>query len=50
MNFGLISTLYLLTKTSEKVGMKISLFGSKAFSEGSTGLTSAHDWSDRWYP
>jgi hypothetical protein len=39
MFFGSISTLYLISKTSKKVGMEISLCGSKSFSQGSTGLT-----------
>jgi hypothetical protein len=39
MNFGSISSLYLLSKTSKKVGMKISLFDLKSFSQGGTGLT-----------
>jgi hypothetical protein len=39
MNFGSISYLYLLSKTSKKSGMKISLFGLKSFSQGGTGQT-----------
>jgi hypothetical protein len=50
MNFGSISSLYLISKSSEKVGMEISLLGLKSFSQGSTGLTGACHRSDRWNP
>jgi hypothetical protein len=39
MVFGSISSPYLISKTSLKVGMEIYLCGSKSFSQGSTGLT-----------
>jgi hypothetical protein len=39
MFFGSISTLYLISKTSLKVGMEITLYGLKSFSQGRTSLT-----------
>jgi hypothetical protein len=50
MNFGSISSLYILSKTSEKSWNENLSFDLKSFSQEGTGLTGAHHRSDRWYP